>query len=36
VTAYILISGAGGHLIALSRPRELAGRLEAYRRDAGL
>jgi pimeloyl-ACP methyl ester carboxylesterase len=26
----------GGHLMALSRPGELAQRLEAYRRDAGL
>jgi pimeloyl-ACP methyl ester carboxylesterase len=27
---------AGGHLMAFSRPGELADRLEAYRRDAGL
>lgn len=26
----------GGHLVALSRPRELAERLESYRADAGL
>jgi pimeloyl-ACP methyl ester carboxylesterase len=26
----------GGHLLALSRPRELAERLEGYRREAGL
>jgi pimeloyl-ACP methyl ester carboxylesterase len=26
----------GGHLVALSRPQELAGRLEEYRREAGL
>jgi pimeloyl-ACP methyl ester carboxylesterase len=26
----------GGHLLALSRPRELAERLDGYRREAGL
>jgi len=26
----------GGHLVAFSRPRELAARLEGYRREAGL
>lgn len=26
----------GGHLVALSQPRELANRLDAYRREAGL
>jgi pimeloyl-ACP methyl ester carboxylesterase len=27
---------AGGHLLALARPRELAERLEGYRREAAL
>jgi hypothetical protein len=26
----------GGHLVALSRPKELVERLEAFRRDAGV